>query len=177
MRNVWLMKTLCLLRHGQAGRRIDLQDYDRPLTAGGVEAAGRIAGMLRSAGLLPDLVLCSGAKRARQTWQVMDGQLTAEEADGLTLDLREDLYLASETRLLIALRKLPEAASSVLVIGHNPGLHRLVRELAGADSRAEALGQLGRDFPPAGLAVLTYDAASWAELAPAGARLIDFITG
>ena len=168
------MKTLCLLRHGQAGRRIDLQDFDRPLSATGVEAAGRIAATLRRAGLLPDLVLCSGAKRARQTWQVMDAQLTAEEADGLTLDLREDLYLASETRLLIALRKLPEAASSVLLVAHNPGLHRLARELAGADSRAEALARLGRGFPAAGLAVLTYDAANWAELAPGRARLTDF---
>ncbi len=175
------MKTLCLLRHGQAGRRIDLQDFDRPLSAAGVEAAGRIAAILRGAGrgagLMPDLVLCSGAKRARQTWQVMDGQLTTEEADGLALDLREDLYLASETRLLIALRKLPDGAGSVLLIAHNPGLYRLARELAGPGSRAEALARLGRDFPPAGLAVLAYDAASWTELAPAGARLTDFLAG
>jgi phosphohistidine phosphatase len=168
------MKTLCLLRHGQAGRRIDLQDYDRPLSAGGVEAAGEIAAILRGADLLPDLVLCSGAKRARQTWEVVDAQFTAEEADGLTLELREDLYLASETRLLIALRKLPDAASAVLVIAHNPGLHRLARELAGPGSRAEALARLGRGFPAAGLAVLAIDAANWAELAPAGARLIEF---
>ncbi len=168
------MKTLCLLRHGQAGRRIDLQDYDRPLTPGGVEAAGRIAATLRRAGPMPDLVLCSGAKRAHQTWQVVDGQLTAEEAEGLTLDLREDLYLASETRLLIALRKLPDTVESVLLIAHNPGLHRMARELAGAGSRAEALVQLGRGFPPAGLAVLAYDPPVWAELAPGRARLTDF---
>ncbi len=169
------MKTLCLLRHGQAGRRIDLQDFDRPLTAAGVEAAGRIAGSLRGGGLLPDLVLCSGAKRARQTWEVLDGQLTAEEAEGLTLDLREDLYLASETRLLIALRKLPEEVSSVLLIAHNPGLHRLARELAGPGSGSAALARLGQDFPPTGLAVLAYDATSWAELAPGRARLMDFL--
>ncbi len=171
------MKTLCLLRHGQAGRRIDLQDFDRPLSAGGVEAAGGIAATLRGAGLMPDLVLCSGAKRARQTWQVMDAQLTPEEADGLTLELREDLYLASETRLLIALRKLPDGARSVLLIAHNPGLYRLARELSGPGSGAEALARLGRDFPPAGLAVLAYDAASWTELAPAGARLTGFFAG
>ncbi len=168
------MKTLCLLRHAQAGRRMDLQDFDRPLNAAGIEAAGRIAARLRGAGALPDLVLCSGAKRARQTWEVVDGQLTAEEADGLTLELREDLYLASVTRLLIALRKLPDAASSVLLIAHNPGLHRLARELAGSGSQAEAVARLGRGFPAAGLAALAYDAATWAELAPGGARLTGF---
>ncbi len=153
---------------------MDLQDFDRPLTAAGIEAAGRIAGMLRGAGLMPDLVLCSDAKRARQTWQVVAAQLTAEEVDGLTLELREDLYLASETRLLIALRKLPDSVSSLLLIAHNPGLHGLARELAGPGSGAEALAQLGRDFPPAGLAVFAYDAPRWAELAPGRARLTGF---
>ena len=169
------MKTLCLLRHGQASRRIDLQDFDRPLSAVGVEAAGGIAATLRGAGLMPDLVLCSGAKRARQTWEVMDTQFTAEEADGLTLELREDLYLASETRLLIALRKLTDAAASVLMIAHNPGLHRLARELAGSGSQAEAVARLGRGFPAAGLAVLAFEAAHWADLAPGRARLTGFL--
>ena len=169
------MKTLCLLRHGQAGRRIDLQDFDRPLSATGVEAAGRIAATLRGAGLMPDLVLCSGAKRARQTWEVVDAQLTEAEADGLTLELREDLYLASETRLLIALRKLTDAAASVLMIAHNPGLHRLARELAGSGSQAEAVARLGRGFPAAGLAVLAFEAAHWADLAPGRARLTGFL--
>ncbi|MHA1151055.1 MAG: SixA phosphatase family protein [Alphaproteobacteria bacterium] len=168
------MKTLCLLRHGQAERRIDLQDFDRPLSAGGVEAAGGIAATLRGAGLLPDLVLCSGAKRARQTWRTVAAQLSDEETDGLTLELREDLYLASEARLLGALRKLPDAATSVLVIGHNPGLHRLARELAGSGSQAEAQARLRRGFPAAGLAALAFDALRWADLAPGRARLTGF---
>ncbi len=169
------MKTLCLLRHGQAGRRIDLQDFDRPLSAIGIEAAGGIAATLRGAGLMPDLVLCSGAKRARQTWEVVDAQLTEAEADGLSLELREDLYLASETRLLIALRKLTDAAASVLMIAHNPGLHRLARGLAGSGSQAEAVARLGRGFPAAGLAVLAFEAARWSDLAPGRARLTDFL--
>ncbi len=169
------MKTLCLLRHGQAGRRIDLQDFDRPLSATGVEAAGGIAATLRGAGLMPDLVLCSGAKRARQTWEVVDAQLTEAEAAGLTLELREDLYLASETRLLIALRKLTDAAASVLMIAHNPGLHRLARELAGSGSQAEAVARLGRGFPAAGLAVLAFEAVRWSDLAPGRARLTGFL--
>ncbi len=169
------MKTLCLLRHGQAGRRIDLQDFDRPLSAIGIEAAGGIAATLRGAGLMPDLVLCSGAKRARQTWEVVDAQLTEAEADGLSLELREDLYLASETRLLIALRKMTDAAASVLMIAHNPGLHRLARELAGSGSQAEAVARLGRGFPAAGLAVLAFEAARWSDLAPGRARLTDFL--
>jgi phosphohistidine phosphatase len=168
------MKTLYLLRHGQAGRRIDLQDYDRPLTADGVEAAGATAATLRGAGPLPGLVLCSGAKRARQTWDALATGLAPEEADAMTTDLREDLYLASETRLLIALRKLPDETQTVLMIAHNPGLYRLAHELAGAGSQAEALATLGRGFREAGLAVIAYDAMRWSDLAPGRARLMGF---
>jgi phosphohistidine phosphatase len=166
-----------MLRHGHAARGTGLQDFDRPLSVAGVEAAGRVAATLRGAGLLPDLVLCSSAKRAQQTWEALAAGLSAEEADGLALDLREDLYLASETQLLIALRALPDAGTSVLLIAHNPGLHRLARALAGPGSQAQALARLGKDFPPAGLAVFTYDRPGWSDLAPGEARLIDFVTG
>ncbi len=151
-----------------------MQDFDRPLSAAGVEAAGRVAATLRDAGLLPDLVLCSSAKRANQTWEALAAGLSAEETDGLALELREELYLASETQLLIALRELPSAASSVLLIAHNPGLHRLARVLAGPSSQAQALARLGQDFPPAGLAVLTCDKPSWPKLKSGRARLTCF---
>ena len=151
-----------------------MQDFDRPLSAAGIEAAGRVAATLQDAGLLPDLVLCSDARRARQTWEALAAGLGAEAAAGIALDLREDLYLAAETQLLIALRVLPGAASSLLLIAHNPGLHRLARALAGPGSRAQALARLGQDFPPAGLAVFTYDKPDWAELAPGEARLTRF---
>ena len=151
-----------------------MQDFDRPLSVAGVEAADRVDAILRGAGLLPDLVLCSSAKRAHQTWEALAVGLSAEETDGLAIELREDLYLASETQLLIALRALPDAASSVLLIAHNPGLHRLTRELAGSGSQAGALVRLGQDFPPAGLAVLIYDKPSWAELSSGRARLTNF---
>ena len=134
-----------------------MQDFDRPLSATGFEAAGRVAETFPGACLLPRLVLCSSARRAGQSWEALATMLSAKEAEGITLELREDLYLASETRLTIALRKLPDDAQSVLLIAHNPGLHRLARELAGRGSQAEALARLGRGFPAARVAVLAHD--------------------
>ena len=65
------MKTLCLMRHAQASRRIDLQDFDRPLSHAGFEAVQHMAEIFRSENLVPGLVLCSAARRARETWEAL----------------------------------------------------------------------------------------------------------
>jgi phosphohistidine phosphatase len=169
------MKTLCLMRHAQASRRIDLQDFDRPLGPDGLKAAHGVAQVIHAEDLVPGLVLCSGARRARQTWEVVETHLDPEAARQVSLDLRDDLYLASHDRLLKALHGLPDASNAALVIAHNPGLHRLARGLAGPASRAGALAAMGRGYPPAGLAVLSFQAERWAEIAPGGGRLERFL--
>ncbi len=62
------MKTLLILRHGKAKRGPEHpSDADRPLTKRGKEDATRAGQACREMGLLPDIVLSSPAKRARQT--------------------------------------------------------------------------------------------------------------
>jgi phosphohistidine phosphatase len=105
----------------------------------------------------------------------VETHLDPEAARQVSLDLRDDLYLASHDRLLKALHGLPDASNAALVIAHNPGLHRLARGLAGPASRAGALAAMGRGYPPAGLAVLSFQAERWAEIAPGGGRLERFL--
>jgi len=169
------MKTLCLMRHALASRRIDLQDFDRPLAPDGLKAARGVARVIHTQDLVPGLVLCSGARRARETWEVVETHLGPDAARRVSLDLRDDLYLASHVRLLKALHGLPDAANAVLVIAHNPGLHRLAGGLAGPASHAGALAAMGRGYPPAGLAVLSFAAERWAEIGPGGGRLERFL--
>jgi len=169
------MKTLCLMRHAQASRRMDLQDFDRPLAPDGLEAAHGVARVIHAEDLVPGLVLCSGARRARETWEIVAAHLDPDAARRVALDLRDDLYLASEDRLLKELRGLPDATNAVLVIAHNPGLHRLASGLAGPASHAGALAAMSRGYPPAGLAVLGFQAERWAEIAPGGGRLERFL--
>ena len=169
------MKTLYLMRHAQAGRRIDLEDFQRPLAPRGLEATQRMADVLRAEALVPDLVLCSGARRARETWEALGQGLAAADTERVSLDLRDGLYLASHLRLLAALRGLPDAANVVLVIAHNPGLQRLAASLSGPASSERARAALGRGYPPAGLAVLSFAAERWAEIAPGGGRLERFL--
>lgn len=169
------MKTLCLMRHAQASRRIDLQDFDRPLAHAGFEAVHRMAEVFRSENLVPGLVLCSAARRARETWEALAAYLPSEAGAPAALELREELYLASDKRLLMALRALPDAADAVLVVAHNPGLQRLVTGLAGPASGADALAALRRGYPPAGLAVLTFALERWRDIAPKAGCLERFL--
>src|SRR5262249_2578570 len=139
------VKRLLLVRHGAAaGKNAGSADRDRPLTAEGRRAAGALGRRLGSDGMYPDHVLCSPARRARET---PDG--LAEALDGLLpAEFVPALYLADATTLLDQLRALPAGTRCPLVIGHNPGLEELIRGLAapGADVLASGL-------PAAGLAV------------------------
>ncbi len=169
------MKSLYLLRHALAerGQGTD-EDFDRPLAPEGREGAERIAEAMRSGGLIPAMVLCSGARRARETWDILDPYLAPDGA-AIPMEARDELYLATMSRLAAALRELPQNLDSVLVIGHNPGLQQLARRLAGPESSQGALQTLSRDFPSGGLAALTLAGDAWREIAPGMGRLERFL--
>lgn len=165
------MKTLILLRHAKSDwADPELTDHDRPLAARGRDAAPRMGAWLKAHGSVPDLVLCSTATRARQTLALALAALGAEP------ETRFDrgLYLAGGAGVLARLRQAPDAAATVMVVGHNPDLEQLSRRLATTGDRA-ALDRLAEKYPTAGLAVIELPAGRWAEAGPGG-RLIAFET-
>src|SRR6476659_2044205 len=123
------MLRLMLLRHAKSswtdpGR----EDRDRPLSARGIEAAPAMGAFMRKEKLVPDLVLCSPAKRARDTWKLVSETLNAAPR----LLVEESIYdFGNGGRLLEALRRKCNGAKSVLLIGHNPSLERLTLRLIG----------------------------------------------
>jgi phosphohistidine phosphatase len=133
---------------------------------------------LRDAGLLPDLVLCSTARRARETWQAAQAGLAATPPVSF-----EDRVYGEDSRGLLALiREVPPATGIVLLIGHNPAVEDLALMLAAAPGSAgpgaAAPGDLERmraKFPTAAIAVLE-PTGTWHGLAPGRARLTDFVT-
>ena len=164
------MKHLLLMRHASSGPGDD--DRARPLsTAGAAEAErmGRALARLGAHGFRPVHALVSPARRARETFAAVRGALGA-----LTVAEDEVLYLASAGRLLARLQRLDAAATQVLVIGHNPGLADLVRELVGR-SDAAARARAARGLVPGACAALRIDAVDWSELAPASAELVAFL--
>jgi phosphohistidine phosphatase len=165
------MKTLILLRHAKSDRADPaLADHDRPLAARGREAAPKMGAWLKAHGPVPDLVLCSTAARARQTLAL------ALEAWGIAPETAFDrgLYLVGGAGVLARLRRAPDTAATVMVVGHNPDLEQLARRLALAGDQA-ALARLAEKVPTAGLAVIELPAERWAEAGGSG-RLLAFET-
>jgi phosphohistidine phosphatase len=165
------MNRLLLLRHAKAvPLQGDGEDRGRALAPSGEEAARVVAGWMAERGLRPDLVLCSSALRTRLTLARMLPLLGAAPE----LLYEDGLYLAGAPGLLARLRKIAPERASVLLVGHNPGLHELAVML-GAAARGKRARRLRENLPTAALAGFEI-AGAWAALEPEGARLAWFVT-
>ena len=163
------MKRLFLLRHAKSSwEDPGLADHDRPLAPRGRRATKLIAEHLRQESVAPPVVLCSSARRARETLERIAPGLGEE----VVVQIERELYAASEQRLLERLRALEDGVESVLLIGHNPGLERLALSLAGG---GEGLAAVRRKYPTGALATLEF-AGRWRELGAGSAELTDFVT-
>ncbi len=165
------MRTLMLMRHAKSSWDDQgLADVERPLAPRGRLSAPLVARHLRKQGLKPDLVLCSHAVRAQETWQLMSPVLCCDVA----CETVRSLYPGAPDRLLEALRRTPEEARTVLLIGHNPGLAAFAVSLAGTGPD-KAMQQLRSKFVTAGVAVLAFAIERWAALAEGEGRLVSFV--
>lgn len=164
------MKHLCLLRHAKAKRKVS-PDFERPLAKRGRKAMPLVARWMARKAIHPDLVLCSPARRTVETWELLRRGLSADCESRLL----QSLYAASPSRLLARIRAVPDEIGNLLVIGHNPGLENLARDLAASDSDEKALATMMSKFPTAALAVFETDIEAWGDLRAADATLLHFI--
>jgi phosphohistidine phosphatase len=121
------MLTLLVLRHAKAEQGEGLPDDQRELSPKGRKAARKMGELARDEELLPERILSSTSVRTRQTVELF------VEASGCTapVEYLRTLYLAPPRAYLEALAKHAVGATRVMVVGHNPGLEDLVRELTG----------------------------------------------
>lgn len=167
-----MSKILYLLRHAHAGRsHLSLSDFDRPLSDRGRKAASRMAAYMKQHGLTPTLVLCSSARRAAETWELMSSAFNPD----IAVEQQRGLYLASSGQLLATLKPLPATVERLLVVAHNPGIADLALSLAGPGSTPHALEELQEHYPPAALAEFHLTADSWSKMANSAGRLERFV--
>ena len=163
-------RRLILLRHAKSDWP-DVPDRERPLAKRGRRDAPVVGRWLRGHGYLPDTVICSVARRTRQTWKLVAPELGGSPS--VTFEPRA--YAASALTLLYLVQELPGTCRAALLIGHNPGIEDLAAHLAEAPDAAGAPPPRGLRFPTAAVAVLEF-AGDWPDLAPGQARLLDFAT-
>lgn len=154
-------RELILLRHAHAEPPLLGQaDYDRPLSPIGLAEAEAAGAWLVRNGLVPDRILCSPARRTRETLEAVLAQLGYAEVR------RIDAIYEATPGTLAALVDEHRDVERLLLVGHNPGLEQLVALMDSGRSNG------GRGMPPAGIAVLEYPAD--ARLEPGGATLARF---
>ncbi|MGW2250729.1 SixA phosphatase family protein [Kitasatospora sp. NPDC001660] len=161
-------RTLIVLRHAKSAWPAGVPDEERPLGPRGRRDAPEAGRWLRDRGLLPDAVVCSPARRARETWKLAAAELPG--APTATFDPR--VYGADAGGLVRVLHERGRRASTVLLIGHNPALEDLILDLA-ADPGGDMLDRVREKFPTSGLAVMEL-VVEWDELGSSSARLTDF---
>ena len=166
------MLTLSLLRHAKSSWiRPGLADRDRPLAPRGEAAAPLMGRTMTKHGLDPELVLCSSARRTRDTLALVLPQLRTEPR----VAYEDALYQASAAEMLHMLRGVGAGDGSLLIIGHNPELHALALDLIGSGSK-QLRERLMLKLPTAGLVVIAFQAGNWGDITVNSGKLTLFLT-
>lgn len=133
-------RQLIVMRHAKAGELPGGPDEERALRSRGRRDATAAGQWLRLRGFVPDLVICSAARRARQTWQHVSAELGA----GIRVSNDPRLYQADAGQLLDIIRQTPPAVATLMYVGHNPAAGELAAALTGREL----------DFPTSAIAVI-----------------------
>ena len=156
------MRRLILFRHAKAEPRGPGQDdFDRALAPRGHQDAALVGQALAAEGVAPDLVLVSPARRTTETW------INARDAfrAPAKVELVRDLYDAAPEAIRAAIDAAADRCETMMVIGHNPGLHEVAVDLLiDASATAAEIEPVAARFPTATAAVYAIDAAGRARL-------------
>ncbi|MBO0871247.1 MAG: histidine phosphatase family protein [Micromonosporaceae bacterium] len=158
------MRTLVILRHAKAEPGDGLGDVDRTLTQRGQADAAAAGGWLAAGGYRPDLVLCSPARRTRQTWQAMAIEVAPSGASP-TVRYEPALYQCGTEEVFELLREVPPEFGVTLLVGHNPTVSRLSAMLDPEATRDSD------GLSTSGIAVHTWDGL-WSDCRPGAGVLL-----
>jgi phosphohistidine phosphatase len=151
---------LVVMRHAKAGELPGGPDFERALTARGNRDAAAAGRWLAARGLAPDAVLCSPARRTRQTWLAAAAELArgapAREVPAREVPVRLDdvLYPAQAAAIWEIIAATAPEVTTLLCVGHNPAVAQLAEEATGQPL----------EFPTAAIAVAALP-GPWASAA------------
>jgi len=166
------MRRLLLFRHAKAERSVPgMEDRARKLIERGRTDAAKVGTYMASHALIPDRVMTSPSVRTRETWKFAANAfrppLAATTVDGL--------YDANAHAILRVVKEVTPAAHTLLIVGHNPGLHELAVMLI-ASGDVAARERLREKLPTSSLVIIDFAFDDWSRLHPQCGRLERFVT-
>lgn len=166
------MKKLYLLRHAKSSwEAADLADHDRPLGPRGERGALVVGRYILQRGFIPDLIICSTARRARETRDLAVGQWPAVPQTRYD----HEIYLNGRRAILKRLSRVDRPVGSVLIVGHSPDLQDLTLALAaGGDVPLRRKAQ--EHFPTGTLAVFHLPIDAWSDILRSEGTLVELVT-
>jgi phosphohistidine phosphatase len=166
------VRRLLLFRHAKAQRpEPGIEDRARVLVERGRKDSAKIGAYMASNGLVPDRVLTSPSTRTLETWKFT---ATAFSSTPTAVTV-EQLYEATPRAVFALIQEAPTEAHTLLVIGHNPGLHELALMLV-ASGNPDARKLLKDKLPTAGLVIMDFAFDDWRKLHRQSGRLEHFVT-
>ena len=122
------MRKLIVMRHAKsAWDNPEWGDHERPLRPRGHRAARAVAASLLADGARPMHALVSDARRTFETWRSMMEVFNTP----ISVTFTPRLYLAEPEGIAAVTRTAPDDATTLLVLGHNPGIEQWASHLAG----------------------------------------------
>lgn len=146
------MKTILLLRHAKADKKLAVKDFERSLTKHGHKDALRMGHFVKEIGSLPDVIISSPAKRAKQTCNLF---VEAAAIDTALITWDDELYYGGARNYLSIIQHVSEDISNLMLVGHNPLMEETVSLLCNDE------GRYGVHIPTAGLVCIEYPANTW----------------
>lgn len=161
-----VVKTILILRHAKSDwSNLGKADFDRPLAKRGLEDAPRMGRVLALFDCVPDKIIASPARRAKQTAEMVAKACGYQQA----IQWEEIIYGGDHSDLITILQQLPNRIERPLLIGHNPTLETMVTALCttGNQNRGENHSEAWHiKIPTAGLVCLNMNLTDWATLGP-----------
>ena len=157
------VREVCFVRHAKSSwDRPDISDYDRPLDDRGLRDAPRMAKEMKKLGLIPDLIITSGANRARSTAEIFrkEFDMSLEK-----FEITDKLYEATPEAVYNVLMSAPDEARFIYLFGHNPTFSSIANQLSGVHID---------NVPTCGVVHAQSIISSWKKFKPEHAGFVGF---
>jgi phosphohistidine phosphatase len=156
------MKTVYLFRHGDAEDNNPGGDYNRELTEKGRKYSAQLGSHLNETGTTIDIIISSGAPRARVTAEVAAGEMGYNTEDIVIDDM---LYSSGNPEDILALLlSLSPEISSLMIVGHNPLLSDFVMYICSSC--------YGLSMKKSSIVKIEFDLADWGSIGYRSGKLV-----